>query len=350
MNAKAKDLLLACFCPMLTVVCFSAAVTSTVAWYAYTAKTAVNYHGTAISIANLLQIGIKTNVDLSEYGLTTEDGIAWASPGEGLNPDVVTYYFKETGYAYEMLTPLTSGKYKNNDDLVLTAAPSYGIPINDTPGDKSSYCVLPLAFRTYKTSGSYLSDVPVWLNEASVICKEYENLRQGVRVHFSNSSEKFIVHPSKVEKGSIALAGLQDLNVDGYYDSDMSGKEIIYGHFTGTPTYSYTPTTTDLHDINNTGQTEATTFNSRHQGLRQAIMSYEDLTFNYAEYETVQTVMPQKTTEGTLYGGKPVTTTGNDGIGYVDMTMWIEGWDHSVYDNVAGYRFILNLTFVVNSN
>lgn len=337
------------FFAMIPVACFSGAITATIAWYDYATHASVAYHGTAISIMNLLQIGIKTDLDLSAYGLTTENGVAWAKPGFGLEPTTIEKFFQLTGYADKMLTPLTSGEYYMNDDLVLKAAPSYGVPINDTKGDKSSYCFLPLAFRTYRASGKVVKNQNVWLSEASILCQEYEDLKQGVRLHFKNNNEQFIVHPSKTAKGYTTLAGLQDLNIDGYYDCSLDGKEIVYGHYLGDINYTFNPTTSGLVDINETGQTYETTFLSRHQGNRQIVTDYNDLTFTYAEYETVKTVGPQRDLSGTLIDGKPVCVTGEDGIGYVDMTLWVEGWDHSVYDNVAGYKFLTNLSFIINA-
>ena len=50
--------------------------------------------------------------------------------------------------------------------------------------------------------------------------------------------------------------------------------------------------------------------------------------------------------------GIPIANTGtnadNYGIGYSTMTIFIEGWDHTVIDKAVGYSFNLGLRFEIN--
>ena len=69
-----------------------------------------------------------------------------------------------------------------------------------------------------------------------------------------------------------------------------------------------------------------------------------------AEYETVATVKPSiNTTTGAFEGGKPLAyTDSTDRIGYVTLTIYIEGWDHAVVNKAVNYSFNLGLKFEVN--
>lgn len=352
-KSRIKSFLLTFTIAFLPTACFCGGITATLAWYTYDSGAVLDYNGTAISLSNFLQVGIKaTYPELEKVGLVIEDGVAWSEPGVGLNPEQINCYLAVAGYATEALTPLTSGPYDGTGPLELKSAPAYGILYNPEPGKKSSYVGLPLAFRVTDTQGIKKKNVSVWLQNAEILCKEYENLTNGVRLHFTSDASTFILHPASTltEVGYTALAGLQDLNFDKYYDYDYeTGNELMYGLYTGDVNYIPIDEDSELDDINKTGHTSESTFCSRHKGKRNSVQSYEGLTFEYAEYETLYTITPVKKSDGTYEGGRAICVTGDDdtGIGYADMTMWIEGWDHSVYDKAEGYRFLMNLTFKI---
>lgn len=344
-----KSFLVSFAMAFMPIACFCGAITSSIAWYAYESNVVLDYNGTAVSVSNFLQVGIKSDLPaLEEQGLHIENGIAWADPGDGLTPEQINIYLQANGYAYLALTPLTSGPYNEFDPLLLTAAPTYGVVYNPTPGEKTSYAYLPLAFRVKDSNGVPLKNVSVWLAESEILCKEYEDLKNGVRLHFKSDVNTFILNPSAITAGATALAGLQDLNFDEYYDYDFStGKEYMYGQYEGEAQYNYITEDTDFDDINHTGHTSASTFYSKHRQNKYVVQSYDNLQFKYANYESIASITPTKKPDGSYVGGKPICITSNDddAIGYSDMTLWIEGWDHSVYDKAAGYRFLMNLTF-----
>ena len=71
-----------------------------------------------------------------------------------------------------------------------------------------------------------------------------------------------------------------------------------------------------------------------------------------AEFETFGTVKPSVKETGEYYVGEtgiPLASTNSGSkIGYTTMTIFIEGWDHSVVDKAAGYQFNLGLRFEID--
>ncbi len=68
-----------------------------------------------------------------------------------------------------------------------------------------------------------------------------------------------------------------------------------------------------------------------------------------AEYETFGTVGPEDDGHGNLTGGKPVTVTDSStGLATLDLTIYLEGWDHAVIDKEINHSFNLGLTFQIN--
>ena len=299
---KTKNFLIMLTMATLPVASFFGAITSTLAWYAYSSMAVLDYHGTAVSISDFLQVGIHSDLRyLEEVGLKIEDGVAWSEPGAGLKPEQISVYLRYMNYATDSLTPLTSGPYEGGEDLVLTAAPSYGVPYNPEVGAKTSYAFVPLAFRVLDASGNKKKNAKVWLTNSDIMCREYEDLKNGVRLHFKGNTNTFIYHPSAEEAGKTALAGLQDLNEDKFYDWDYNtNEEIMYGLYDGEIHYTHITEDTGLDDLNKTGHTSESTFCSKHRANENVVLSYDRLTFEHAHYEAISSVAPIKDEEGNI--------------------------------------------------
>ncbi len=68
-----------------------------------------------------------------------------------------------------------------------------------------------------------------------------------------------------------------------------------------------------------------------------------------AKYETLASIRPYDDGGGHLSGGTPLTQTGAvDGIAKLDVTIYLEGWDHVVIDKEIGHSFDLGLRFQIN--
>lgn len=347
---KLKELLRTTLFISLPVMCFMGALSSTVAWYSFNLKASLDYHGASISSAKQLQVGIKTDADLSGVGLVTDNGVAWSKPGNGLTPEQLQAYLENEGFATISLPALTSGGFTNGDDLSLKYSPSLEVNTSVVPANREDYVLLPLAFRVIKTSsGEYMPNQDIWITNADVKTNASVNIEDGVRVYFKSNNDSFIFHPGKnIEENYINVGGLMDLNFDEYYDTDENKYEIIYGDYEGAPTYVTQEVDSDYVDINKTGAEYHNTFYAKHRAGRQTIQSFEGVTFARQYFETLNDIKPVDSDSG-YHGGKPVCTTASDTyIAETTMTIWLEGWDHVVIDSVTGFKFNLNLTFEIN--
>lgn len=350
---------------------FAGALASTVAWYAYSSNAQIAFNGTSVAKTEQLQVGIKTDIEFTDelveqYGLTEvtigedEDSIRYvfAAPGMGLDSTIIKYYLSETGYAGITLVPVSSQSYSLDDDLKLYTSPKSGDNILGKEAQSDWYCKLPLAFRVIKNNSDiFVKEQNIWLTDATCVADGEGEIFKSVRTHFDNGNSKFILNPTELGSSrSTVVGGLLDLNEDGYYDSSslfdsVTGDEIIYGQYSGNPERTFNEEDSDIVDINNTGNSdEITTFTAKHRRNNNIYSSYEGITFEEAEYYAMEDIAPLHAANGMLSGGIPITTTSNDdaAIADVTLTVYIEGWDHSVIDNQIGYGFDLGLTFEIN--
>lgn len=356
MRAKLKNNLLFCLSTILPVVSFAGSITGTFAWYTFNSNVRVMYSGTSVMANKQLQIGIETDVDLTDFGLTTTDGIAWAAPGATLTAECISYYLEQTGHASTRLYPITTRRYKENDTLTLYRELDNETVVNPQIAEIDKYVEIPLTFRVIDLSLDLpVGNKEVWVTQ-TYLAGDKDKVEKGVRVHFDNSSSKFIYNPSeKTDAGYTAVAGVLDLTKDEYYDYNVSShKEVIYGDLeedSPEPEYILQSGDSELDDVNHTGETSPTNFCAKHKDGCYKIANYGDLKFGKANYESQQSIAPDYDGGTAHYsGGKPVCVTSNDesAIGRTTMTVWLEGWDHSVVDRVIDLSFTLSITFQCN--
>ena len=360
------------------VLSFAGSLSGALAWYAYSTRVTAEYTGTSVVQAEQLQVGILTDTDLSAKGLTSEayDGftVAWAKAGGGLSADAIQTYLATTDYASTQITPVTSREFSTGDDLTLYQAPIAGHPLNTNVAPHNYYVKIPFVFRVIVTDNngvnSYAKNQNIWLTDCRAEASGEGEVYKAVRAHMSSDVAKFILNPS-VEKtssddeeeiakakqgGDTLLAGLLDLNNDGYYDIDFNDPrtgdyELLYGEYDSTLTTSYNENDTEIADVNNVGQSSTeTTFVAKHKGNTNIYSSLEGLNAKKAHYETLDSIMPDDDGAGNLTGGKPLVVTGNnsDALGFMDMSIFLEGWDHSVIDTEINHSFNLGLQFQIN--
>lgn len=355
---------------------FAGALASTVAWYAYSSNAQIAFNGTSVAKTEQLQVGLKTNVDFSQselgqqiieqYGLTEvlvgeeeQERYVFAAPGVGLDSTIIKYYLAQTPFAGVTLVPVSTQKYEIGGDFNLYTSPKSGDNILGSEAEASWYCKIPLAFRVIKNNADiYVKNQKIWLTDATCIADGEGNIFQAVRTHFNNGTSSFLLNPTENGNNrSTTVAGLLDLDADGYYDSDslayaVTGNEIIYGQCSlGEVTRQFNEEDTEIIDLNNTGNDEElTTFTAKHRGNNNIYSSYDGIILEKAEYYAMSDIMPSYDANGMLSGGIPITVTSNDdaAIADVTLTVYIEGWDHSVIDNQIGYGFDLGLTFEIN--
>ena len=185
------------------------------------------------------------------------------------------------------------------------------------------------------------------------------NISNAMRLYMDNGTSKYIINPSDQstnEVGTTKVHGLLDLNKDGYYDTDVYGKEIMYGQYTGNPIDTFKPTSDTAANINNVSDTSHfTSFYAKHQANSTCYNSYSGIDTSdgkngLAQYRPFGYMIPTDTPNGFIEYEKAICQTANDenALAEVDMTIYLEGWDHSVVDEELGYGFNLGLQFQIN--
>ena len=385
---------------LLLTTSFAGLVSGTVAWYAYSSRVTMTYQGTTVANAERVQIGLKSNVDFTvdihgdpyeDMGLTKQvvEGedydYYWANPGSGFSSEAIVKYLEKQGRAVDELEPCTTREYKvDESDFRLKRAPSaYELNL-DADAKISSYCKIDFVFRVLVTTGTpelvFASGEPIWLSDCdvSVFSASGGDIDKAMRLYFDGvnyaedgehdaANQRFILNPKAASDGSTNVSGCLDLNMDGHYDLDSDGYEIVYGDY-GVTKEAMKATSqviddskipaegrfTDINRVYNTDEyiaKENSTFLANHfkdcNGYTRAAMDARQT--KTAEYYCLNTVSPHDDAQGRLTGGKPLCTTSyTDKVANVSMTVYLEGWDFSVIDKEIDHGFNLGLEFKIN--
>ena len=372
------------------IVSFAGSVSGVLAWYVYSNRATISYSGTTIYSTESLQIGLPNGTtanpvlsteEIERFGLVSEEiqGVPYVFEpvGETLSSDVISQYLRNTGYTAQYLLASTSNAYHEGDTLSLKRAITY-MENYSSKADKNGYVTIPMVFRipytndgtTYvyaKNQNVYLTDIPSHTVYGSgelekairVYVDTYANVPteaevEGTSTRDTSSDTRYLISPNATKDGSTIIGGVLDLNNDGYYDFDTeTNREYLYGSYTGTLVNpaNYNGVDTDLDDVNNTGSSEASSFLAKH--YRSVTYGYSDYTgilFDEADYYAPSSVYPVDDGYGNYSGGKPMCTTSNDdyGLGRVDFTVYLEGWDHSIIDQNIEHTFQLGFQFSIN--
>jgi hypothetical protein len=322
-----------------------------------------------------------------------------------LTPSQISVFLEKTIYANNALYPVTTSSYQrdSNDSIKLYETLYSGTNKNAKIANHHCYVELPLAFRIslYDNevfTGDYNPWKNIWITSASTaLCENQEesDIQNGLRVFVDGtlysqdednpdgiqSETKYIFNPSvdsSSDPGETVVGGLLDLDKDGFYDfnglaDSTNAKEIIYGDYTGSK-----ETKKNIHDIpyaepdpdiegdigknyqnpdipdafedwNKTGSTTRSTFTAAHRHHVAYYDNQDGLTFGVAQYDTIKSISGTIAGSGVRTGGKPVCTTNRYGVGNVDLTVYLEGWDHSVIDSGVDKLFSMELNFEIST-
>ena len=374
-------------------------VSGTLAWYSYTTRTSISYSGTSIENTVQLQIGIASetqmphidgNSDNEEFWATmTEEQFAgdsnfyyFAPMGVGLPSEVINAYLSVNGYGTNLIRPVTSGYYNPDDntcDFSLKTAPNSSHYKPDIAAPKQDYVQLPLIFRASKSktvATDFVSGQEMWLTDAKAVASSdgdgevYKAMRIFVDRKDSDYDTDFILNPnaSGDVAGHTKVGGLLDLTYDGYYDFDDKG-EVVYGEWdTNALADPHTLISSSGYvvpdgqpnpvlDLNGTGATDANTYCARHNPGTKYYENLNAIPFKTAKYESLGSIRPARNSNtGKMTNVDPANptsvcitgTAAEHYIGRVDLTIWIEGWDHAVVDEEIQHAFDLGLTFEIN--
>ena len=373
------------FLGLCTIVSIGGAISSTLAWYAYATRATLLYSGTSVYDNGQLQIGVKNETAiqaLKDDGMIEEQKNGsyyyFAPAGEGLNSERINMYLAARGYATNELAPVTSGEFNpadnNHNTFGLKQAPRADNHNNTTAATSAHYSQITFAFRAFHTDNSgereFVAGQELWLTHAQTRAsagyngsKVANSMRMYINrdVAYYGANNGFIFNPSSSSAGETKVAGLLNLGNDQYYDFDDNG-EIVYGEYTiadGTDSgISNAPYAgqDELADVNGSGSTTPDTFTAKHSPYAPAYyQNLNKLTIKTAKYEGVNSIKPNKASDGTLSNptGKKVSVckTGGESVGYIgefDATIYLEGWDFSVIDEEQLHKFDFQLRFETN--
>ena len=342
------------------------------AWYVYSRTVTISYVGTSVKNSVLLNIGLVDDDhyldddQVTFYNLSREDNdthsIVWTNSSSGFALDAIRDYLTNSPYSVNTLSPVSSHArdINSSSEFTLYRAPDHGERVINEEAKKTSYVQLPFAFRIIGNDGNKIADQDIWLTDATVQASG-QNVDKAVRIFVENDDTEFLMNPSNksTTNGYTVMGGLLDLDNDGTYDYDISDgyKEIVYGEYTGTPSYSSNSYGIDyahaeLVNVNNTPYTsQRSTFYAKHNKDAK-VADISNVTFKKAHYYSFGNIKPSVDSEGNYYAGatgKAIATTSSlDRIGYSTFTIFLEGWDHAIIDQAIGYSFNLGLTFEIN--
>ena len=332
MNRKNKDRLIFFGIYSLLIISAVGSMAGTYAWYEYRSRATSSFRGTAIKNARKLEVGVVSSVDLpnaSDYGLTkdnTNPNVYWSN--DGVSANTLDYFLRANGYATNMLTPVTSGRYNTNDVFTLKSHPiAYESAMVDAKANE--YVHLPLAFRV----NTQIADVKTFdVRLTDAIMTGVGSIKNSARINVAREGYNFIFNPSERNSGENDVGGALDLDLDGYRDySSNTKKEFIYGEYDNLvyKDEASGPTTPLVKE-------DRTTFTGVTKEGIYAI-DEDNSTFAKSQY------LGRKDTLSILDCAKANEST--NGIAYCNVTIYLEGWSLTTIDDEVNNYFNLDLQF-----
>ncbi len=314
------------------------------AWFAYTSRAEIQqFKGVTIGV-NELEMGIISDVELDEadsHHLIKDETypnqtIYWLD-GHKMEPEDLNYVLSMNGYATNTLYATTTKKYSNGEDFGLFSTPKM-YESSQGVAEKEEYIHLSLVFRCKDfIEETYISDENIYLSQVKLnVLSQGSNIHEAIRVYTDNTIDnKHLINPSSSDDGSTDVGGALDLNGDGFYDVDYFGNndhERIYGQVKESH-YKNSPETDDTIIFPD----QRTSFHAGHKAGTYALESCIPET---ADYEGMYGFRNKR---------KSVTTTNSltDNLAYLDLSIFVEGWDLSVIDSEIGLPFSMELKFEV---
>jgi hypothetical protein len=385
--------------------CAAGAATGTYAWYSYQKDVDVDFVGTTIKADKEIQVGLRSSSRISALDSAYQLGEIDCEENVSFGPGGSTFviYWVRGNYLTEILktfqnaigsgqgtlNAITAGHYKagwaediGNDTDSLAANTWNGF--KNTPTTKSedwkyqdlvnnmkNYFYLPLAFRAISNErGSngapiYLDNTEIFLGSFVTEDLDYKatnevDLAHAVRCKVDypaeqNTAKNFIFDPNAADDYDLPVAGALNLNLDRYYDSytrypERKRYEIPYGQWeNNTVAYADDPIATDgiLHG------NACTTFRANHEKGVYPI----DMTQSVPC--TCETKAKSYAVDPSFTAGKGIVKTdAYKNYGYVDLSIYLEGWDTNIDNDsdgsldstksTVGHTFSINLEFSIS--
>jgi len=338
-----------------------AVTAGTFAWFEVIDLTGATVSGTLRGEGDTLQMGFRVSQILTEeerhrYNFTPD---THNIPGEGyvywtdteIEPETFDFLYAREGYsANHTVLPLTSGSYQEGDAITLyehsVSSPANGGRLRpiDTVANRSNYVGFSLLFRMARVSQDNPNDDSQGVAGYHIYF-DYgmrfigsKNVTQALRMGIQTDELTDIIAPAAKEAGSIDVGGRMDFDGNGIYDHTTSwntaGKyyEIAYGEFENELTEDNWGTPSGIYVEPN----------------RENQYFYDAQSFMWAS--PLVNAIPKTATYNPIskYSplGIPLATTNDLGVAEIDMTIWLEGWDHACTTQVIAATFGADLKFV----
>ena len=374
------------------IACAAGAATGTYAWYSYQKDVDANMTGTTIKADKEIQVGLRSATEISglesahtgiiektSHKYSENDGtsfyVYWIK-GNYLSEVLKTFQSKIHS-ADGLLNAITAGSYTSGMDEDVGAAtptdgkwhgfkksPSYSRNERTWNGDVvknyNDYFYLPLAFRAVsneKDEGGnykYLKDVEIYLSAFDTVDIDADadgDLAPAVRckvdypANGTDTSKNFIFNPTADNDANLEVGGILNLDHNDtydYYNDPLHASrdyEIPYGEWAVGPVWKTTATGTTASPKT---LDECTTFDANHKKDTYAI------DFEQSQPAVCQTKKASAGINSTLQEAGIIKTSSYGNIGYVDLSIYLEGWDHSIINTTTGHTFAVDLTFSIN--
>jgi hypothetical protein len=360
--------------------CAAGAATGTLAWYSYQKDVNLGLTGTTIKADKQIQVGLRTKTrvqafeDLyapleqieieSDARFKSDDGqdkqftIYWI---KGNYIGEILHSFQElvVNSAVNKIKAITSGKYSplagnaewtgfKHQPLNVSGKTVHGGLIDKEDYSNFFYC--PLVFRAIpeERDADYLPNEKIFLT--SFVTKDVDaeedatiTVDKGLRCKVDYPShpdnvDSFIFDPNADSAYNLPVGGKLNIADDIYYDYDYwTKKQIAYGEWE-TKTYFNTAVTADP----TLSYSECDTFHAN--DLKGSIA----IDMDHSTPSVCQTlgktdiVVP----EDEIDTGTPLAITDSfRNYGYVDLSIYLEGWDHNIINLTVGRTFSVDLGF-----
>lgn len=322
-------------------------VSATYAWYQLSADKSIEIDGTSFGRSTDLKIGFVSSAYLTSDSLTYDlansqlesKDIYWVDDVT-VTSDIVEYVLEETGYSDGEIFPITSGAFNTGQtDFNLYDPPLLNCTFSEYHSDASSnqYIHLSLAFMSsggYSTSSTVNEGSEIYLTDFSIAGQA----KNSSRVLFSSDTlGKVLTSPTDDEDGYTLVGGPLDLDQDGEFDyKNETKKEIFYGQRDLEVSYgdAYEE---DLETVDRNFDSFA---NPNHSEGVYPVTDV-DATAAKAYYES---------TGNYIYTGveedvSPLAITDDNGIAFLDIDIFLEGWDTDLINSVIGSNIGLSMEF-----
>ena len=370
------------------IACAGGAATGTLAWYSYQKDVNIGLTGTSIKADKEIQVGLRATSRNTEFEklyklgeIEIEEDVTFG----GANTTPFTIYWVRGNYVSEVLhdfqkialesavgtlNAITSGKYEtgapeswgatNPADGTWTGFKKqpYNVPGKTEHGgfitktDYKDYFYLPLAFRAISEEKDaqgqpiYLKDEKIFLSE--FVTKDMEagdndlvNLGKAIRCKVdypshADTSDNFIFNPNKNADEDLAVGGRLNIQHDIYLDySFYDKKQVAYGEWENV-TWKDNPTTT----APTIEMDDCTTFKGNN------LKGGFEIDMENSEPSVCKTLASTSAIEVDYENGHGITATSDaNNYAYVDLSIYLEGWDENIINLTAGRQFKVDLQF-----